>query len=115
MNTKEIFRAIGFGLTIIVAAILFTGCLDPAGYNTGLTYQDYPGPSLPREQVAFLKLDKDMTWNPIAYSGIGVCEIDGKKVHYKFGDTIQLAAPGIVRPFAASFQPSLRDLRFFGS
>jgi hypothetical protein len=65
MKTKEITSTVGFSLIIIVAGILITGC------STCSTYQAFPGPSLPRQQIAILKIDNDHMW---------VSHIDGKSL-----------------------------------
>ena len=49
MKTKEVIRIIGFSFSIIIATILFTGCV------TYQDYQAYDGSVLPRNQVAVVE------------------------------------------------------------
>jgi hypothetical protein len=95
MKTKSNVRLIWTYITIIIIALPITGCVLPlpASFNLGLKHKAYDGPKLPSDQFALLKLDKDKgSWINLYthYSGIGVNGIDGKKVHYKFGQTIEL-------------------------
>jgi hypothetical protein len=70
----------------MLAAPLFNGCV--AMFDKGRTYKAYAGPALALDQIAVLKLDNDK--GGIKYCGIAVSGIDGKNVHYKFGESIQL-------------------------
>jgi len=96
---------------IVVAVLSFDGCV--AMFDKGGTYRAYTGPQLGLDQIAVIKLDNDR--GGMKYSGIGVSQIDGNTVHYKFGESIQLlpgthtitfyyAAP-LVTPTSFSAEP----------